>query len=74
MHHRRLRKTQGVTDVRTAGKVTSGALIAIAAHADIMRLIKLSFFFRHLGRRQGDFRRRSRFRSHLQVVDMGHEC
>jgi hypothetical protein len=45
MHHRRLRKTQGVADVRNAGKVTSGALIAIAAHADIIRAYKIIVLF-----------------------------
>jgi hypothetical protein len=74
MHHRRFRKTQGVADARTTGKVTGGSLIAIRVHADIMRAIKLSFFFKHLGRRSGDFRRRLRVRGRLQVADMGHEC
>jgi hypothetical protein len=58
MHHRPFRKTQGVADARTTGKVTCGTLIAFGAHADIMRACKLSFFFKYLGRRLGDFPRR----------------
>jgi len=45
MHHHRLRKTQGVADARTTGKVTSATLIAIAAHADIMRAYKIIVLF-----------------------------
>jgi hypothetical protein len=45
MHHRPFRKTQGVADARTTGKVTGGTLIAIGTHADIMRACKIIVLF-----------------------------
>jgi hypothetical protein len=45
MHHCPFRKTQGVADARTTGKVTDGTLIAIGAHADIMRVCKIIVLF-----------------------------
>jgi hypothetical protein len=45
MHHCPFRKTQGVADARTAGKVTDRTLIAIGAHADIMRACKIIVLF-----------------------------